>query len=306
MFYLIANVHSGTGRAAKTLKTVENSLKDNRIDYCVYRTEYAGHAGELAKKISLLPGEKTLVILGGDGTVNEVINGIEDFATTRVGLVPAGSGNDFAAGLGLKKDTKAAIKRIIDDNGERLIDIGRVSFADETGSRLFAISSGVGMDAIVCKKAQTSKSKSVLNRIGLGKLTYLLITIRTLIDMVNTTARISRDGGKTWKYRRMIFAAAMNTFAEGGGVPMAPKAKPDSGDLTLTMAFAISKALSIFVLPFLVLAKHEKMKCFDVKTFSKCTIRLDEPMTVHADGEYCGEHAEIEYECIPALMRLIW
>ncbi len=307
MLHIIANVGSATGKAMKTWKVVEGVLKENGTPYELHCTEYEGHATELAREISSLPEEHVnLVIVGGDGTINEVINGITDFSKVSVGLVPAGSGNDFARGLKLKGSTRELTQRIIDHASEKNIDLGRLTYRDSEGSRLFAISSGIGMDAIVCKKALTSKLKKVLNRFGLGKLTYLILTVQTIVDMVNTTARITYDDGKTIKYRRMIFTAAMNSFAEGGGVPMAPKASMESKDLSLCTAFAISKFVTIFVLPILVVAKHEKMKCFDIKHISKCRIRLEEAMTVHADGEYCGEHSDIEYECIPGIMRFIW
>ena len=108
------------------------------------------------------------------------------------------------------------------------VDIGQVRWGEtEEESRIFGISSGIGLDAIVCKKALHSKLKKVLNKIHLGKLTYLLLTVSSLFSM--KTAEVTLECGDNHcvhKMNKMIFAAAMNLRAEGGGVPMAPKASP--------------------------------------------------------------------------------
>ena len=126
-----------------------------------------------------------LAVVGGDGTANEVINGITHPEKVRFGLIPTGSGNDLARGLKLSGTPSENLARMLScmQRGREactVIDLGEVAWDDCEKPRKFAISAGVGLDALVCKKALTSKLKVFLNKLHLGKLTYLLITVQSL------------------------------------------------------------------------------------------------------------------------------
>lgn len=306
MIYFIVNQTARTGKSRQVWAGIRTILKEKNVEYKAFRTKYKGHATELARQISGLPGESIkLVIVGGDGTINEVVNGIQNFDRVLLGIIPAGSGNDFARGIGLSKNIRENMERILLSDSYHAYDIGRVSSPDIESPRLFAISSGFGMDAIVCKKALTSKLKTVLNKLHIGKLTYLLITIQTLLSMETVTEKVTFDDEQKVSYSKLIFSAAMNTFAEGGGVPMAPKASADDGCLSFSSAFGVPKLLTFCVLPFLVLAKHEKLSCFDIRNFKECDIELSAPMVLHADGEYLGDVANVHFECLHGVMRVL-
>lgn len=308
MLYFIVNQTARTGKGGQLWKEVKKVLSDKGVEYKAFRTVRAGHAGEIANKISNLKEDvKSLVVIGGDGTINEVVNGIDDLSKVRLGIIPAGSGNDFARGIGINGDIRSCVEGIIDAEPEKDVycDIGQVWWDEETCSRRFVISSGVGLDAIVCKKALTSKLKKMLNKIKLGKLTYILLTVQTLFSMKTTKGTITFDEGNKKALKKMIFAAAMNTSSEGGGVKMAPNANYSDGKLNLCVAHGIAKALTFFALPFLAVGKHEKFKCFYMKEFSDCTIELEDKVVLHADGEYCGDVSRVRYKCLPGELRLI-
>lgn len=114
-----------------------------------------------------------------------------------------------------------------------MMDLGQVSWNGCEKPRLFAISAGAGLDALVCKKALKSKVKDALNKLHLGKLTYLFLTVQSLFTMQTTDAGAVFDGKGQKNHKKMIFAAAMNFRAEGGGVPMAP------GQMRRTEAFGV-------------------------------------------------------------------
>ena len=181
------------------------------------------------------------------------------------------------------------------------MDLGEVSFGEE--KRLFAISAGIGLDALVCKKALKSKIKDLLNKIRLGKLTYLVLTVQSLFTMQTADAELIFDQEEGLQKRGMIFTAAMNFKAEGGGVPMAPAASARDGKLSFCEAAGIPKWRTFLCLPFLVAAKHTSIKGFSVTDAKECTIRLNRPMVVHADGEYCGEVAKVHFRCLPGKLR---
>ena len=97
MLYFIANETARTGKGTAVWKQVQTELKERDIAYKAFKTEHANHASELAEKISRLDDDDiNIIVIGGDGTLNEVINGITDFEKVRLSLIPAGSGNDFA------------------------------------------------------------------------------------------------------------------------------------------------------------------------------------------------------------------
>ena len=103
----------------------------------------------------------------------------------------------------------------------------------------------------------------------------------------------------------MIFAAAMNLPAEGGGVPMAPEASPEDGRLSLSSASGIAKWQTFFLLPFLVAAKQERINGFNIREENGFRVLLDKPMVLHADGEYCGDVTRVEFRCLEKKLWLL-
>ena len=169
MLYFIVNKKSRSGKGAEVWSTVEKALVAKQIPYKAWTTEYEGHAMELATEICGQPDDDIcLVVVGGDGTANEVINGMIHFDKVRFGTIPTGSGNDLARGLGIKESPTQCLERIIScmESGPDkcyTMDLGQVSWNGGKKPRLFAISAGIGLDALVCKKALKSKVKDFLN-----------------------------------------------------------------------------------------------------------------------------------------------
>lgn len=316
MFYFVVNKHSRSGKGACIWEDVEAYLKEQKIEYCMYETKYRGHATELAKKICSIaqefPEESSneicLAALGGDGTINEVINGITRFDKVRFGVIPTGSGNDFARGLGIKGSPVEILKRMIACKEDFVIDLGQVTWDNCEKPRKFGISAGVGMDAIVCEKVEVSKLKKMLNKIHLGKLTYVLITIYTLFSMKTATCftAVQNSSGQIKKQlNKMIFIAAMNFRAEGGGVPMSPKADAQDQALSICHVNGIPKPLTFCILPFLVAGKHTWVKGVQIVDCQKETIHLDVPMTLHTDGEVIDHVTDVMFECLPGVLRMM-
>lgn len=306
MIHFIVNEHSRSGKGVRVWKQVEELLKKEEEPYRIWKTEYEGHATKLAEEISSLAEEEIkLVVVGGDGTINEAVNGITEFERIRFGVIPTGSGNDCARGLGVMGTPQELLLRILESKGTKTIDLGRVSWKDCEKPRLFIISSGVGMDALVCKKAITSKVKRILNRIGLGKLTYLIITIQSILSMQTSDTKVVIDKDRKTLYKNHIFSAAMNFRAEGGGVPMAPDADAQDGKLSICTVHGIPKLATFLILPFLVAAKHERFRGVKIENCKSCDLYMNKPMVLHTDGEYCGDVTEVHYECLPGKLRML-
>lgn len=311
MLYFIANETARTGRGTGVWSQVQTELKEKGVEYKAFKTEHVNHASELAAKISRLNDEDiSIVVVGGDGTLNEVINGITDFEKVRISLIPAGSGNDFARGLGIKEEPKKRLEKILShieagrDSYER-IDLGQVEWPEVEKPRLYAISSGVGMDALVCKKMLTSKVKFIMNKIGLSKLSYLIVTVQSLFSMETADMNVVFDCGEPCHLKKGIFGAVMNTKAEGGGVPMAPKASVQDGLLSTCFVHTYTKVQAMFRLPLLALGKHEKFRNCTLLDCKELEVKIKKPMTLHTDGEYLGEVTEVKYKCLPGKMKFM-
>lgn len=307
MYYFIVNTHARTGNAGYIWDEVKAVLKKEEISYKAFETSFEGHATELARELTKDAVESVnIVILGGDGTINEVVNGITDFDKVRLGVIPTGTGNDFARNLGIKGTTEELIHDILKcDKGTKL-DIGAVRWGEQGQKRrLFNISSGVGLDALVCKKALTSKVKKICNSLHLGKLSYLVLTVQSLFSMKTYGGTMKFGKNPDCSYEKVVFSAAMNLRAEGGGVPMAPSSNPCDG----MIPFCVAADIPGFVLPFylilLVLGKHEKLECFHTFHDTECYIHTDSPAVLHADGEYLADVTDVWYECLPCKLELL-
>lgn len=306
MYYFIVNEHSRSGKGAEIWREVEAVLKEREISYQAYKTEYEGHAFQLSHDICELQEEDIrLIVLGGDGSANEVLNGMTHFEKVKFGVIPTGSGNDLARGLGIKGSPTEQLEAILSCEKEFVMDLGEVSWNGGRKPRLFAISAGTGLDALVCKKALKSALKDFLNKIHLGKLTYILLTVESLFTMETTDGAAVSDGKGQKNMKKMIFCAAMNFRAEGGGVPMAPAADAQDGKLSVCCAYGIPKWRTFFCLPFLVTAKHLFIRGFEVTDCAEYDLRLKYPMVLHADGEYCGEVTEIHFKCLPGMLHVL-
>ena len=310
MFYFIVNYGGGSGHGKKTWKDVRGILDSEKVPFRAYRTKYPGHAMRIATEIVRRYSSKeipaSIVVVGGDGTVNEVLNGIMDFDRVWLGVIPTGSGNDFARGHGLPGKTVPALLHILNCDMPEKVDVGCVT-GDSNAPRLFGISTGIGLDAEVCKKALQSGQKKLLNGLGLGKLTYLTLTLESLFTMKTNSGRIIFDGDleSVAHLRKLIFLSGMITRWEGGGVPMAPDADPRDGQLSCCLATNIPKWKSFFDLPFLVFGKQKKLKGFTLRDSRTIDIEMERPVVLHADGEYCGDVRRIHMEVLPRKLNLL-
>lgn len=302
-YYFIVNQKSKTGKTAEMWGKLNQILKERKVDYEVFFTQHSGHAAQLADEICSRPEEKHLVVVGGDGTVNEALNGMHDFERVVFGCIPSGSGNDFARGFGLKGTPEEILEKMLGSQKETRLDLGQVSLPDGH-KRKFIVSSGVGVDADVCYQALDAPVKKVLNRIHLGQLTYVLLTVKTLFTMPLTSARVVLDDGSERRLPNAIFISAMNFPYEGGGVPMAPAASASDGKLSCCCVYGIPRWRCFCYLPLLCLGKHGNIKGFDLIESTRLKISLEDEMCVHTDGEHCGKWKELVYEILPACVRV--
>lgn len=264
-------------------RQLEPELIKRRIDYQCRLTHKRKEAARIAEEITGDGKPHTLVVLGGDGTLNEAVNGIRCPGQTTVGYIPIGSSNDFARGLGIPQDPETAMRMILHPAEIKQIDIGELVSGNR--SRRFAVSAGIGFDAAVCHEVCVSKWKVFLNRIGLGRLSYAAVALNRLRKDRPVTMRLTFEDGTEKILERTYFAAFMNLSYEGGGFKFAPEADPCDGLLDVAAAHGIGIPKVLFLLPLALLGKHT---CFKGVSLIKCRevhIQSERALPLHTDGE---------------------
>lgn len=307
MYHFIVNVHGSSGKAFLKWNKIRALLKAKKIEFKVHVPQRVGHAMQIAKEVSSLnESDIKIVVVGGDGTINEVLNGITDFSRVKMGLIPTGSGNDFTRGMKLPRhNPKKALNIILNSKGDKKIDLGRSTVLSTNDSRIFGISSGFGLDAIVGTGINESKIKKILNYVHLGKLSYALLTVQTLFTMRTYSVSLKFDDDQPVQFKKLIFLAAMNFKAEGGGVPMCPKAKGDDGQLSICLAAGVPKILTFFKFPLLCLGLHGRSKGFYLRNCTSLLLQSNEKSILHTDGELVGNVDSVKFEVLPQKLTML-
>lgn len=321
MYYIIVNPASKSGRGRKLWAELEPVFRLQNIPYRVVFSKGAGHVTRLVAKLTApdrLPADAAplkLILLGGDGTVNEALQGVADFNRIWLGYIPTGSSNDLARDLGLPKDPALILETILKGNVVRTLDLGTLSYGNtnentdgNTGEavRYFAVSSGIGFDAAVCEEALSSRFKKALNRMGLGKLTYLSIALKQLVAAKSVSCDIYLDDAKEpVHFRRFLFTAFMIHRYEGGGFQFCPMADATDGKLDLCVVGRIPKPVILFALPTAFFGKHYMFPAIRHYAASKAVVHSSIPLWVHTDGEVSRKADEITVTCTKRQIRLM-
>lgn len=287
MYHFIVNPVSRSGKGLKLWQNqIEPELKNQKIEYSVEFSKERGDVTNIVSNISSQAkneGNCIIVILGGDGTVNDAVQGIKDFGNTTLAYIPTGSSNDFARDLKLPKSVKKNLRRILDAKSPVLMDVGQVE--TERGTRRFAVSSGLGFDGAVCQKSVHSILKKRLNKIGLGKLTYLGIALNQIINAPKVDAEITFADGKKVNAKNLLFLAAMVHKYEGGGFKFCPKADAYDGELDFICAANKTVPGILMALPTAFIGIHSLFRGIDIYRFKAAEVKTSIPLWLHTDGE---------------------
>jgi len=304
MIHVIINTSSGSEKGCNSEKIIKNYLSDAGEEYRFYRTGKAGDIAYFARSITKGSDKMTHIMLaGGDGSINELLSGIEDTRKTVLSIIPTGSGNDFARAVKIPHDIKKALDIAVRRKRTKAIDLGEVRY--ENGeTRKFLISAGIGFDAAVCEEALNSETKKKLNKIGLGRLSYGVIALRQIFGALRPDGYISFDGGEKIRIKRILFAAFMNEPFEGGGFRFAPNASHSDGKLDICLADRISGFKFFIALPFGLTGKHFIFKNVNEYHAEKINIHLCYPLWVHTDGEVSKQAEDLEIRALKSAINI--
>ena len=315
MYYIIINPASRSGKGAKLWADIEPVIKNKGIPYEAFFSKESGHVSKLVRDISnsVLSQDNgqtlKLIVLGGDGTINEALQGITDFDRTQIGYIPTGSSNDLARDLRMGKDPAHVLERIISCKEPTLMDIGCLTYKDSAGReqiRYYAGSCGIGYDAAVCEETLTSKIKFFFNKIGLGKLTYLAIALKQLLATKKVSCTFTLDNHETITLPKFFFVAFMQHPYEGGGFMFCPGADCQDGILDICAVGNVPKWKVLIALPTAFKGKHYRFKGVDSYHASSVHLNASAPLWVHTDGEVIAQTTSVTASCLKQRLQLLF
>lgn len=282
MLDFIVNPLAG-GRKGKKMRQIVAVMAKHmhklKVAHSVHFTTKAGEAKTLTEDL-IANGATDIVVVGGDGTLHEVINGFSNFERVNLGLIPCGTGNDFATSLGLPKDPVEALDLIINN---KPVYTDFMQMPTVRGINII----GTGIDVEVLKRYNALKKRT--------KFGYTRCLIKTLLSFKYTdfTATFIDH---SQKYHSFI-AAVANGTSYGGGIAICPVAKSNDKTLDFVAIRAMSKLKLVFA--FLKLKKGKVMSVKEVehKTMQSVDISSELPLTVQVDGEI--------YENIPFSVKIV-
>lgn len=304
-YHILINPAAGSGNAAKTAEKIIHLLDDGDYTYTPYYTEKPGDEREIVNRLSdlLSPWSEfcekdhvdnsfhLLVVIGGDGTLHQVVN--QFFALDLqlpVSYIPAGSGNDFARGIGLSRDPEKAFEQITSAVQPQPINVFHYDekISEEQGIILNNV--GIGLDALIVATTNASNSKKVLNKYRLGSASYALYLVKAIFTQ-KTFPILVELNGQTLNFERTFLCTTTNIPYFGGGIAIAPMADPKKEAIDLVV---VEKPNMLAILRFLlqlVRKKHTQNKHYRHFTSSKIRIVSVVPQYGQADGENMGERS---------------
>ncbi len=264
-------------------------------------TVYPTHATELAKQAAL-DGYDLVIAMGGDGTVHEVVNGLMLAPVDKrpaLGVVPLGSGNDFAHALGLPQEPDRALTLALEGKSSP-VDI--VSMIDENGRlEYFDNTVGIGFDAVV-----TIRSHKL--PIVRGFLMYLTAVIQTILLNHNPAMMEIETDEKQWRQEALMLVLC-NGPREGGGFIIAPHAKMDDGMLEFALVEKVGRLMMFRLLPEFMRGTHLGFRQVKMGTCKQMSVRADRPLYIHADGEVFTSFGSnlrgIRFDLIPNALQVV-
>jgi YegS/Rv2252/BmrU family lipid kinase len=286
----IINPAAGKGKSLELIPFIEECFKDKTEELVIRVTEYRGHATKLAKEYSTA-GSCRIYSIGGDGTVNEIVNGIAGTEAS-LGVIPTGSGNDFIRSFQQKYEIKDMVISTI--NGEeKSIDLAKVN------DKYFINISSIGFDANVVFNADKFKKVPGIT----GSMAYLISIVYTVFKKKICKIKIDIDGKKM--ELKLLLAAVANGKYYGGGIIPTPDAKIDDGLLDICLVTEMGRMQILSLFPKYVKGLHGQLKQVSFFKGKKISIESEEDLCLNIDGEIVTAQT-INFEILEKAIKVIF
>jgi YegS/Rv2252/BmrU family lipid kinase len=284
----IINPEAGKGRGRKILPQISRILAgySNRTE--IIQTERANHATEIVK---LYRNDfKKICVAGGDGTLNEIVNGLDGSCDNILGVIPIGSGNDFARTAGISRDLSRALRTVLEDHIIRKVDTGFLKYKEKGMNgliiRKFLNSAGIGFDAIVSDQIKKT-------RYFKGLPLYISAVVQALFMYRVMDVKAEFDGYSA--EGRKLLIAISNGKTYGGGLKVNPGAEVDDGYLDACLIGSLPVWQIVRDFQKLIRGKHGTIPGIEIRKFKSAGIKTGLPVYIHADGEVISQRVtEVE------------
>ncbi|MDR3576555.1 MAG: diacylglycerol kinase family lipid kinase [Anaerolineaceae bacterium] len=301
-YKIIANPVAGRGAGNLHIPQIEQTLEKNGLDFQLTRTECPMHARDLAIQ-AVQDGFKVVVASGGDGTCNEVLNGLMEAQKMGIGeacmaVLCVGRGNDFAFGMGIPTRLEDGLNTLMAGNRRR-IDVGIVTGGLYPEGRYFGNGVGIGFDATV------GFVSAKMTRLS-GFPSYIVAALKTITLYYNAPlVRIEYDGQEL--VQPSIMVSIMNGRRMGGGFMMAPHSRPDDNYLDMCVAHEMSRFTILRTIPsFFKGTQADKPNIWTGRARQITVTALNGFLPAHADGEtLCTEGKQLVMGISPYRLELI-
>jgi len=286
---VVLNPNAGSADDHQALRAALAALRDTEV--CT--TEGPGHAERLARE-AVEEGCELVVAAGGDGTLNEVVNGLAvDFGAARLGLLPLGTGNDFARSIGVPTDLEEALA-VLAAGRMAALDVGR---AVAGTPRHFVNVSAGGFSGVINEKMDAEVKRSW------GPLSYLRSAVEALPELAPYRTTLRLDGGEALDVSAYSVVVA-NARYVAAGIPVAPEARLDDGLLDLMIVPAASVPQLAVLVPLVLLGKHLGSDLVIFRRAAVIELRSEPPMSFNVDGEPLPDQPT-RFEVLPQALRVV-
>ncbi len=286
-YCLIANRTSGSGSAGAYIDRVKAMLEERSIDFTIRETQYPGHATELAKA-AVEEGFDVIAAVGGDGTLRETALSVVH--TDRVlGLLPCGTGNDYARAVGIPTDAAAALDILL--NGEnRVVDAGQAN------DQVFFNIAGFGVDVDVLDYTEEFKPKCKN-----GETAYRLGVLKALFGLKLRKTTLTFPDGTI--ERNVLMAAAGVGTHFGGGMNVLPESDMSDGLLDVCIAHDVNRITVLGLLPKFIKGKHVGLKCITYRKATEVSVVCDPVSRIEVDGERM-DGTPVTFRVLPGALKI--
>jgi YegS/Rv2252/BmrU family lipid kinase len=299
---IIVNPISGRGNGEKSIQKIKEYLGEAGLDFDLVCTEYPWHAPVLTQQ-AVAEGYDVVVSAGGDGTANEVINGLmmakeSGLGSAAMGVLVVGRGNDFAFSMGIPTSLEESCQLLV-QNYRRVIDIGRVCGGLVPDGRYFGNGLGIGFDAVVGFEALKLKRLH-------GFASYIVAALKTIFLYFEAPlVRIQLDEAEMTLPALMV--TTMNGIRLGGGFMIAPKGSPDDGRFDVCIAKQVSRPQMFLLIQRFLAGTQEDHKAIEIMQSTRVVVTaVDSVLPAHGDGETISiEGKELSMELLPGQLELI-
>jgi YegS/Rv2252/BmrU family lipid kinase len=300
---LILNPMADMGRAWKTANDLRPIAQEFQGELTWSGTVYPTHAIDLAKQAAE-EGYDLVVAMGGDGTAHEVMNGLMQVPEHKrpiMGVVPIGSGNDFAYSIGINQKPSHALAHALKAEKIQPVDIGLMTDEQNGRKEYFDNTLGIGFDSIV-----TIHSHKL--PIVKGFMMYLTAVIQTII-MNHNPMQVTIETDSEKFDTKILMLTLCNGPREGGGFMLAPDAKNNDGKLTYVAVQKVSRLMMFRLVPEFMNGTHTRFKNVRMGEFKKLSLNSDLPLYIHADGEifttFGSNLKKVSFEILPNALKVV-